>query len=105
MSTDVSVSTAQSGFYKGFNKIVAITPKFLVLCLIAWAVLQPEHAQKVLLSIQHWTTSTFGSWYMVAAAIFMITVMVLAIIPKTGRIKLGQENDRPEFSLFSWFSI
>ncbi|MFT6032639.1 MAG: choline/carnitine/betaine transport [Arenicella sp.] len=105
MPTNVSVNTAQSGFYKDFNKVVAITPKVLVLCLIAWAVLLPEQAQQTLSDMQHWTTSVFGSWYMFAAAIFMISVMLLGIIPRTGRIKLGAKNDKPEFSLFSWFSM
>jgi choline/carnitine/betaine transport len=105
MPSNVSVTTAQSGFYQGFNKIVAITPKVLVLCLIAWAVLLPEQAKDTLSAIQYWTTSTFGSWYMIAAAVFMISVMVLAIIPSTGKIKLGKQNDKPEFSLFSWFSM
>jgi choline/carnitine/betaine transport len=105
MSENVSVSVAQSGFYAGFNKIVAISPKILVLCLITWAVLLPEHAQLELQKVQNWTTSIFGAWYMYAASIFMLTVLALAIVPKTGRIKLGKESDRPEFSLFSWFSM
>ncbi len=105
MSSNISVATASSGFYQGFNKIVSITPKALVLGLIAWAVLKPIHAKETLLSVQLWTTSYFGSWYMIAAAVFMIAVIVLAIIPRTGRIKLGQADDRPEFSLFSWFAM
>ncbi len=31
--------------------------------------------------------------------------MVLALIPSTGRLKLGLEGDTPEFSSFSWFSM
>lgn len=42
---------------------------------------------------------------MLSAAVFMATVIILAIIPKTGRIKLGQEQDKPDYSLFSWFSM
>lgn len=105
MTSKVSVNTAQSGFYQGFNKVVAIMPKVLVLCLIVWAVMLPEQAKETLSDMQHWTTSYFGSWYMFSAAIFMMAVLLLAIIPRTGRIKLGLEDDKPEFSLFSWFSM
>jgi choline/carnitine/betaine transport len=105
MPSKISVNIAKSGFYQGFNKVVTITPKVLVLCLVAWVVLLPDQAKTVLSDLQYWTTSTYGSWYMVASAIFMISIILLAIIPSTGRIKLGKKNDKPEFSLFSWFSM
>lgn len=105
MSKNVSIHTANSGFYRGFNRTVSITSKVLVSCLIVWAVSLPKTAEHLLSQIQAWTTSTFGSWYMIAAAIFMIAVILLAIIPQTGKIKLGKIHDRPEFSVFSWFSM
>lgn len=105
MSETDHTANATHGFYRGFNKIVAITPKLLILLLICWAVFRPENARDVLLTIQNWTTRVFGSWYMFSAAIFMFGLMVLAVYPKTGRIKLGADKDVPEFSTFSWFSM
>ena len=105
MSKNAAVHTASAGFYRGFNRTVSITPKILIFCLIIWALMLPKTAETVLNDLQAWTTSVFGAWYMIAAAIFMVIVLSLAIIPKTGKIKLGKANDRPEFSLFSWFSM
>jgi choline/carnitine/betaine transport len=48
---------------------------------------------------------TFTSWYIYVVALFLIVCVVLALIPSTGRLKLGLEGDTPEFSSFSWFSM
>jgi len=96
---------SHTGFYHGFNRTVAIGPKLLVLLLILWAVFAPTHARDVLQATQGWTIQVFGSWYMFSCALFMLGVMLLALYPATGNIKLGRDKDQPEFSTFSWFSM
>jgi choline/carnitine/betaine transport len=103
--THLEIETSDSGFYKGFNKVVSVTPKILVIALIIWTGIFPEIAGPALLTIQNWTTDVFGAWYMYVAAIFMIACVLLAIIPKTANTKLGLPSDTPEFSNFSWFSM
>lgn len=101
----VNIQTADTGFYQGFNKIVSITPKVLIVALIFWTALFPEQAGKALEQIQHWTTRVFGAWYIYTAALFMLATLALAILPKSAHTKLGQPHDTPEFSNFSWFSM
>jgi choline-glycine betaine transporter len=38
-------------------------------------------------------------------AFFVILCFALALWPAAGRLRLGHEDDRPEFSNFSWFSM
>ncbi|MFT5572719.1 MAG: choline/carnitine/betaine transport [Cryomorphaceae bacterium] len=104
-NTHLSIETADSGFYQGFNKVVSITPKVLVIALIIWAGFFPESSGPALLTMQNWTTDVFGAWYMYVAALFMIATVLLAIIPKSAHTKLGLPDDTPEFSNFSWFSM
>ena len=105
MNSTLNIATAQSGFYKGFNTIVAITPKIVMLGMVIWASALPGQASATLLSIQKWSVGAFSAWYMYAAATFMLGTLSLALIPKTGAIKLGKASDTPEFSNFSWFSM
>jgi len=105
MSENSVIAIEKVGFYQGFNKVVALTPKLLILAIVLWAVFAPEHAQTTLKNIQNWTTRVFGSWYMLSAAVFMLSMLILALIPVTGRTKLGTKSDRPEFSTFSWFAM
>ncbi|MGD9473401.1 MAG: BCCT family transporter [Eubacteriaceae bacterium] len=49
-------------------------------------------------------TTNFGWLYLVAVAFFIIVAIGLAISPY-GKIKLGKDDDKPEFTNFQWFSM
>ncbi|MEZ5756312.1 MAG: BCCT family transporter [Paracoccaceae bacterium] len=103
--TDLPISTAESGFYEGFNTIVTIGSKLLVGLLIIWAAAFPESAGAALSALNGFLLRSFGTWYIYVMAFYLITCLVLAIWPATGRIRLGQDDEVPEFSTFSWFSM
>ncbi|MEM8581820.1 MAG: BCCT family transporter, partial [Pseudomonadota bacterium] len=103
--TDLPIKTAESGFYRGFTKDVAITAKLLVGGLIIWAIAFPDQAASVLGSLNTIILATFNFWYVYVMAFFVILCFVLAIWPTAGSLRLGHDNDRPEFSNFSWFSM
>ena len=99
------VNVAKTGFYKGFNPVVSLGVKCIIALLVIWTALMPEKAGKILLSIQSVTVNVFGGWYMYVSTFFVIVCVGLAIWPKTGRVKLGRLDEKPEFSNFSWFSM
>ncbi|WP_432816917.1 BCCT family transporter [Sulfitobacter sp. JB4-11] len=99
------IATADSGFYKGFAKNVTIAGKLLVGALIVWAVAFPDQAASVLSSINGVILATFNFWYVYVMAFFVAVCLLLAIMPASGRLKLGHADDVPEFSNFSWFSM
>ena len=49
--------------------------------------------------------ASFSYWYVYVMAFFVLLCIVLALWPAAGRLRLGLEDDRPEFSNFSWFSM
>lgn len=102
---DLQIPTADSGFYSGFAKSVAIPSKILVSALIVWAISVPDNAAAVLNAMNGAMLKSFASWYVYVVALFLILCIALALIPMTGRLKLGLADDRPEFSRFSWFSM
>ena len=73
---NLDIDFADDGFYAGFNKIVALASKIIIAFIIIWAV-----------------------------AFFIIVCAVIAIHPKWGKTRLGDQNGTPEFSNFSWFSM
>ncbi len=103
--TDLPIETADSGFYKGFSKIVAITSKLLIAGLVVWALAFPEQSGAVLNGINKFILASFAAWYIWAVAFFVIVCIGLSIWPTAGRLKLGRAEDKPEFSNFSWFSM
>ncbi len=103
--TDLPIRVAKSGFYRGFTKDVTITAKILVGGLIIWAIAFPDQAAAVLGSVNNIILATFSYWYVYSMAFFVILCFVLALWPSAGKLRLGLEDDRPEFSNFSWFSM
>lgn len=103
--TDLPISTADKGFYRGFSEIVTITSKVLLGGLIVWAIAFPDQSGSVLNSINGFILSSFSSWYIWTVALFVICCLGLAIWPAAGRLRLGAEGEKPEFTRFSWFSM
>ena len=103
--TELSINTADEGFYRGFSQIVTITSKIAIGGLVVWAIAFPEQSGAVLNEINSFILSSFGAWYIWTVALFVMMCIALAIWPTAGRLKLGIESDKPEFSNFSWFSM
>jgi choline/carnitine/betaine transport len=102
---ELPIEVSEGGFYDGFSKDVTIASKILVGALIFWAIAFPENASSVLGAMNSFLLSNFAAWYTWVVAFFIIVCVVLALIPSTGRLKMGLPGDAPEFSSFSWFSM
>ncbi|MBF4488284.1 BCCT family transporter [Psychrobacter sp. N25K4-3-2] len=103
--TKLPIKVATKGFYEGFNKDVTITAKILLGLLIVWAVIFPDNSTTILGSINTFLLNHFSTWYILCVAFFLILALILAVVPRYGRLILGDTGDKPEFSNFSWFSM
>lgn len=102
---ELTIRTADEGFYRGYTKDVTITAKLIVGALIIWAIAFPEQAASALGQVNGFILSSFNYWYMYVTGIFVVLCLGLALVPASGRLRLGAPTDRPEFSRFSWFSM
>ena len=102
---DLPIRTADSGFYSGFSPSVAVISKFIIAALVVWAVVFPDAAGAVLNAVNTFILANTAYWYIYIVAGFVLLCLLLAIWPAAGRLKLGVEGDKPEFSNFSWFSM
>ncbi|MEM1419968.1 MAG: BCCT family transporter [Pseudomonadota bacterium] len=103
--TDLEIKTADTGFYAGFNRTVTFSSKLIIGGLIVWAVAFPEQAGETLGALNGFLMANFAAWYIYAMAFFIIVCAGLALWPAFGSLKLGHDDDEPEFSSFSWFSM
>lgn len=103
--TDLDINTASTGFYEGFSKSVTIGSKLAIGALILWAIAFPDKAGEVLKGVRSTIDANTGPWYMYVMTFYIIVCLVLAIWPRTGAIRLGGADSKPEFSSFSWFSM
>ncbi|WP_170763675.1 BCCT family transporter [Ruegeria lacuscaerulensis] len=103
--TDLKIERQSSGFYKGYSLPIALISKIAVSFLVLWALIWPLTANDTLRSWKSGLLSEFNVFYDISVALFAFFLIVIAIIPATGRMRLGSDDERPEFSNFSWFSM
>ena len=103
--TELEIKTAEGGFYNGFAKNVAIASKVIILLLVLWAVAFPDSAEAILSGMNSFILQNFVTWYTLVVALFLVSCLLLALWPASGKLKIGLDTDVPEFSNFSWFSM
>ena len=87
----------------------SITPVFkisfvLAAGFLAWGTFSPKHLARVTSSIQEFLLATFGWFYLLAASGILICALCL-IFSRYGDIPLGQDGEKPEFPLVTWFAM
>ncbi|MEL6237572.1 MAG: BCCT family transporter [Pseudomonadota bacterium] len=102
---DLSIDTHDRGFYDGFSREVAIPAKLIVSMIIMWAIFFPINAMETLQVANSTIIATFAPWYVYLVAAMIVVTFGLAVIPQTGRLKIGSDGEEPEFSTFSWISM
>ena len=75
-----------------------------ILAIALWAIISPEGASGVLGVAVGWISEWFGWFYILIATVFLAFVIFLAL-SRYGRIKLGPEHSKPDFSTFSWAAM
>lgn len=103
--TDVEIDTQDNGFYQGYSLPIALVSKISMSLLVVWALLFPLSAGDALSAVNTGLLNLFNSFYVLSVGMFAWFLIIVAIIPSSGRRRLGHEGDRPEFSTFSWFAM
>lgn len=82
-----------------------IWPAAIVVAIFsAFAIIFPAAAEAAFGAIQTVVVNTF-SWYYVLIAAFFVVFAVFIGFSRYGDIKLGRDDEEPEFSFLSWVSL
>ncbi|WP_130536551.1 BCCT family transporter [Thiomicrorhabdus indica] len=83
---------------------VFFTSSILVILLLIYAAAMPEHAENTFSSLQAVIIENGGWFYILTAAILLITVTFLGL-SQYGDIKLGPDHASPDYTNLTWFSM
>ncbi|WP_229075118.1 BCCT family transporter [Actinoplanes sp. DH11] len=75
-----------------------------VLAIVLWAVLAPDAVARAGDAGLRWTIGTFGWFFVLAADAFLVLAVVIAA-GRFGRIRLGADDDEPEFTTLAWIAM
>ncbi|MED4164738.1 BCCT family transporter, partial [Halalkalibacterium halodurans] len=87
------------GKYKVFIISVAIAAIF-----IAWGLIAPKNLAAVTKVIDSFILNELGWFYLLSATGFLAFAIFL-IFSKYGNIRLGKQEEKPEYSYLTWFAF
>ena len=74
------------------------------LAFIAWGIFAGDHMARTTQTALNWTIEYLGVFFTSVATAILLFMLILGI-SRYGRIKLGRDDEGPEFSMFSWISM
>ncbi len=83
---------------------VFVPAAVIMLLLVIGTAINPESAGELFSTVLNFTTETFGWFYMLAVAIFLMFIIVLAF-SSYGSIKLGPDHAVAEYNFLEWFAM
>ncbi|MDB9952131.1 BCCT family transporter [Porticoccaceae bacterium] len=98
------MSNQTSGFLAGAHPVMAIGSALLVLGFVIFTIVDPQYAATVYDSAKNYIASEL-SWYYIGLMNVFLLLSLYLVFSRFGSIRLGADSDRPEFSLFAWFSM
>ena len=76
----------------------------ILLLLVLVGILAPAFLENLTNTVQSFITNIFGWYYLIIVSFFLVVCIYLLFSP-AGRIKLGKQDDKPEFSRISWLAM
>lgn len=101
---EIDALISKRGMLKGLNSTLGITALIMVAVFILYTVLLGEVASQQFIGLKSWIEKTLG-WYYILVMLLAFIVCTGLMVSKVGAIRLGRDNERPEFSNFAWFSM
>ena len=104
VDSDASAATTTAGPRTRATPWVIWPAAIVVAIFSAFAIIFPAAAEAAFGAIQTVVVNTF-SWYYVLIAAFFVVFAVFVGFSRYGDIKLGRDDEEPEFSFLSWVSL
>lgn len=88
----------------GLDKLVFGVNAVLIIAFVIWGVTSPETVSSVSSTALSWGLENFG-WLFNVILVVCIIVMLGVAMSRYGNIKLGKDDEEPEYSRFSWVAM
>lgn len=103
--TNRELKVTETGVMKGAHFDMGMLSVLLVsLFLIISLGMGPDKASELYTGAKNWVTANTSAVFVYGILAMIIFAFVLAFSP-LGRVKLGQDDEKPEFSRWSWFAM
>lgn len=91
----------QKGKQGKIDWMITIVPFTLIIGLCMVFIAMPERSKDILSQIRFFLGNSFGSYYIIMG-VFFFGISIYLAGSKYGNIILGQQDEKPQYSFFSW---
>ena len=94
----------RSGVFKGVNPYSSLISAGVILLFVFLVLAFPTSSAEQIDFARTFVTFFFGWWYVVLSGVFLVFLIAIAA-SKYGSIRLGEDDERPKYSYFTWFAM
>jgi choline/glycine/proline betaine transport protein len=95
---------AKSGFFAGMNAFMAIASMVMILIFVAFTINDVEYSSAVFAKGKDFIIGTLDWFYVLVVNLVLFFVFWL-MMSRFGDVKLGKDDEEPDFSTFSWICM
>src|SRR5690606_35869702 len=103
-SKELNVMVLNHGLLKGINPYIMFISLLITVGLVGFALIYPGESAYLVDAVRTVITLSANSWYVILAGLFLIFCIGIAF-SKYGKIKLGDDHEKPEFGYFAWLAL
>lgn len=101
---NISNMIKTNGVLAGVNPVMAIGSAILVSLFVLFTVIDPKYAGSIYTAAKGFIASNFA-WYYIGLVSFFLFLAIYTAFSRYGSIRLGADDEKPEYNFFSWFSM
>ncbi|WP_068149815.1 BCCT family transporter [Rhodococcoides corynebacterioides] len=90
--------------WRGLRKPVFVPATLLIVLMIGFSVLFAKTAEDAFERLNSAITDGVGWWYILVATVFVAFAFYCGV-SRIGNIRLGRDDETPEFGVLSWFTM
>lgn len=94
----------KKGFLGRIDRPIFTVSAGITMIFVMWALIWPKEAENTFTAVQKLLGGNFGWSYLIFVASFVIFTFATAF-SKYGAIRLGKDDEKPEYSTWSWFAM
>lgn len=95
---------AKSGLFAGMNVFMGFASMVMIVAFVGFTIMDVEYSSAVFAAGKNFLIGTLD-WFYVLVVNLALFLVFWMLISRFGDIKLGKEDDEPDFSTFSWIAM
>lgn len=93
-----------TGFFRGLNPTVTIVSKLFIFAFVWFCIALADEAGKIFETVSNLLLHNV-KWFYLGLMTLVVGLLLYLMVSRFGLIKLGKDDEKPEFSFIGWISM